>query len=509
MDVKIINASKEGSVEMDRENLKLLIKESARVRNLGLIIFENTHHKKHHHLKHSSKLHHTFKTKHGHHIDVYVKYGDKGNGMAKLYNRDLSGVVKKMYWPNEHSHPSKKEMEDSLSYTDSRSLFENTISLFLFERESKLESNYDKLEGDPAGKIAEHSTMIELTNHVHNINGTTGSKEHLEQINNHQREIEKITKGKNYSPQQISTKIHHGKVAAEAIIADVDDRFKGKARIARVGHTAKNGDIPKFTQNKHKDTQDNPSDVALELDHEKPSSKKPKYWGYSLKSQQSGTTLTARNPAIHLNGHLDIPGHNFSQNITKIAKHRRKKVIDALITKFGRSMDGSDADRKKTIDSFREQNPHVKKSQSPYELEANKISSEQGTLEHMAKQLSNHINRPMQEHHHKVGKMLSSYLTNPTDMPWSKISVRGTKAEKSVAEIKEGSINPLKNILEHPNTRFYAEHNGRSVRIHAIHKDENGEEKHIHVATISSKPKSNISATSISWKVDPAVGSGI
>lgn len=35
------------------------------------------------------------------------------------------------------------------------------------------------------------------------------------------------------------------------------------------------------------------------------------------------------------------------------------------------------------------------------------------------------------------------------------------------------------------------------------------EETHTHVATISAKPKSNIATTSIAWKVEPAVGSGI
>jgi|694.fasta_scaffold04240_5 hypothetical protein len=437
----------------------------------------------------SLKPAHSFKTNDNHNIDVHVFNNPKGQH-AVFFNKNLNAVTKLVHWNHGADRPSPEDLEKA-GHDEKEHLSES----------EKLKN----LSPDSAGKIVEHSTIVHLIHHVHKEKGTYGTPEHKAEISPHEKEIKKLGSGVHHD--QVELRKEHGRAAAHAMVETIKMEHGPKAKIHRVGHTSKSGDIEKFTSGKHKDTQENPSDVAV---HIKKSSKateneKDHYHGGSLKSSGKSSQITAKNPAIHMHGLLDHPTRSF--NAEKISRQGLKKIHtdmghgDKSATERGRMIDAARKDKKKDIkeEYLEEKAPSL----TNIESKANELGKK--VKVNIAKELHSHIHHLLHnvgdEGHHMIGKMLRHHLAPETTMPFSKIHVKGDKPNKVHATVTSGSDSPIHKIINNPKSRYAATRSGERVTIHHVEKDGS----HTALAHYSPKTKSNAFKSDVhGWNVVPA-----
>jgi len=437
----------------------------------------------------SLKPFHTYSTKDGHKVDVHV-FNNPNGKHAVFFNKNLHGITKLVHWDHNTNEPTKKDLEKSGHDDDEQELHEAEIK-------------EKGLLGDPAGKITEHSTIVHLIHHMHAQHGSYGSEEHKNDIAPHKKAIDDIKKKYAINPKQKSqaqVREHHGKVAADAILETLKQKHGPNVRIASVGHTAKNGDIGKFTKGKYNDDQTNPSDVSVssyvpghlkesfgeghEIQHE----------GFSLKSSEKQKTITAKNPAIHFDNTLDHPTRKLGTE--KVAREGLTKVHNEM----GHG-DKSAVERGRLIDSVRKK--EGVDNHSSIEKKANELT--RPVHADTARELHDHIHHLLHnvgdEGHRMVGKLLSHHLTPKTKMPWSKVSVKGDTKQKTKATVTPGSEHPLNKVFNSKKTKYAVSRNGATVTLHKVEKDGS------HTALAHYRPKTNSNAlksNTSNWNVTPA-----
>jgi hypothetical protein len=436
----------------------------------------------------SLKPHHSFLTDDGHKVDIHIMNNPNGKH-AVYFNKNLKNVVKLVHFPHDSKLPSKRDLEKD--DTDS---------------EKDLHESNASLDGDTAGKIAEHSAIIHMMGHMHTQKKTVGSEQHKSDIAPHEAAIKKLSVGKN--PDHVALRREHGKAMANAALETIKMEHGPKVKIHAVGHTAKSGDIGRFTNGKHNDTQENPSDMGIKVSNSEKSENKKEhhYHGSSLKSSSKSNTITAKNPAIHMGGLLDHPSRKF--NAENISRNGLKSV-HATMGHAGVSA----ANRSRILDSAREKVQKIKeefifeaaKPMTELESKANELAR---PVKHkLAKELHNHITHLTthpdvgDEGHHMIGHMLSQHLTPQTSMPWVKIHAKGETKENVKATVTSGSESPLNKIFRNKKTRYASTHHGERVTIHKVEKDGS----HTALAHYSPKTKSNAFKSDVhGWNVVPA-----
>ena len=503
-------------------NIVSLIKETARERNLNADIFGfcdllNESKKRR---KKKKSAYHSYVTKDGHHIDIHIHNNKDGSGSATHYNKHLNAVVKKTIWSHPSAHPTIKELMES--YVEERKNF-LIESFFLLEREGKI-------DGDTGGKISEHSAVMHVHLHIlENLPKNSKEREHhTDRVEYHRKSIEKLMSGKNTHDGTV--RIHHGKMMARLAIDHALEKgrkkFKKEVQIVNVGHTAKSGDIGRFTRGKHNDGQENPSDMVIEV---KPVSKKKKLYeataspedeshfeGFSLKSAKKAKRITAKNPAIDFGGILD---HNTRKlNTEKISRSALKSVREKtlgswykkgtnekVIRKHSFLRDRTAADMGRFIKRLRVKEKVEDKEPTSIEKIANKHAYDSKIK--IAEELHNHLHHLINntnDGHHQIRRMLTDHLTAQTSLPWSKIHARGEKIDKVSATIEPGNESDIAKIIQHPDTKFHTEHRGARVTVSAI----DGEGKFIPLAHYSPKTNSNaLKCDAHGWNVLPAAKS--
>ena len=429
------------------------------------------------------KPHHKYKTKDGHEMHVHIMNNEHGHH-AVHYNNSLKAITKLTFWSKGAKHPSKKELERmGVDEDEPKSLLER----YLLEKVTK------DFDPDTAGKITEHSTALHLIGHKHEASGTYGSDEHLEEIEPHKSAIARLSDGRD--PAKVKVRIEHGKAAAGAILNTIRTNHGPTARITGVGHTSKSGDIGRFTGGRHNDGQENPSDVSVEVSgSEKAKSKGEKHYeGFSLKSSEKSGQITAKNPAIHLDGMLDHPSRKLETD--KVSRRELSKVHK----KLGFS-DQTAAQRRAAIEAARKK--EKVKSNSSLEQKANEAakSSKETVNKEFHKHMRHLIDKVGEEGHQMIGKMLQSHLTQRTSMPWSKVHVRGNSVDRVSATVTPGSESPLNKVFKSKKTRYEVSLHGARTTIHKVEK--NGSLKA--VAHYTPKTKSNALKENVhGWNVIP------
>lgn len=460
MDVKITNASKEGSVEMDRQKLKLMIKESARHENIGFFITESRKKRKSH-----AKSHHTFRTSDGHTVDVFIHTKKDGGGKAVYHSRELNGIVKTLHWFHPAGHPTNDELENDLHHD--KKLYEAV--------------EYTKMDSDTGGRIAEKYAILKMIDHKHEQNGTLGSDEHKSELSPHMEELSKLSEGRH--PDDVQLRRMHGHAMANKAIEHIKTTYGNKVRILRVGSVSKPGDIERFTNGKHTDGQENPSDFAVEV-HNHPENQ-THFHGFSLKSLGSGSTHTTRQPGINLDNMLDHPSRKLQTE--KISREANQDVADRM--GLGHMIP---AERGKHIDTIRAL--EGKTSRSSIEVEANKHAHAGKTA--VAEELHNHIQHLTtnvgEEGHHMIGRMLKRHLGLDSSMPYVTIKAKGKTPEKTKVQITNNDA--LDKVLSNPKTRYSSQRKGSAVNIFAHH-----EGKVFHVAKYENKPRSNVLKNAVNY----------
>lgn len=439
--------------------------------------------------------HHSYKTEDGHKIEVHI-INRLGGKSAVFFNKNLGHVTKIAHWSLNAQEPSKSELQ-SLGHDIEE---EDQNQRKLLEKFSPLGA---PLGYNAAGKISEHSTTKHLIDLLHKQNGTHNSPEHLSEIKPHLDAIAKEAAGAN--KKEVETRVEHGRIAAHAIHETIKQNHGEQARITRIGHTANAGDIGRFTKGKHDDTQENPSDVAVEISnsHHNKGPDEKQYEGFSLKSSKKSDRITAKNPAIHLDGKLD---------------HARRKLNTDAVSRTGLSKVHellgvghlSQAQRSKMLDSVRKKegtNQYAQDKNDPdtktssLELATNELARPAKT--DVAKEFHEHLqhltNSP--EGHQMIGNMLKSHLTAQTSMPWNKVHIKGDTPEKSRVAITAGSESGLNNIFNNKNSKYAVKREKDRVTI--SHIGDNGTENPI--AHYSPKTKSNPFKENVhGWNVLPA-----
>jgi hypothetical protein len=433
---------------------------------------------------HSLKPHHSYKTDDGHNIDVHI-FNNPNGRHAVFYNKNLDSITKLVHWSNPTTMPLKQELEKAGHDEDSE----------------LNESVGAEMKADSAGKIAEHSTALHLINHMHKQNGTTGSAQHQKDAKPHQEAITKLSQGKD--PEEVKTRINHGKSMAAAIVQHVKTRHGPEAKISAVAHTSKAGDISRFTNGEHKDGQENPSDVSVAVTNSDSSDDKKKkhFEGYSLKSSKKSSTITAKNPSIHMDKILDHPTRKLDTE--RISRTGLKKVHSEM----GHG-DKSAAERGRMLDKEREveaskRKPGEKKQFTPTESKANEKAKP--VKDDISKEFHDHLhhllNNTGPEGHHMVGRMLQHHLTASTSMPWSKVHAKGQKEDKITSTVTSGSESPLQKIFKNKKSKYAVTRSGARVTIHHVKPDGS----HTPLAHYSPKTKSNAFKSDVhGWNVLPA-----
>jgi len=439
---------------------------------------------------------HSYKTDDGHKIDVHV-VNRLGGKSAIFYNKNLGAITKVSHWGLNAQEPSKSELQ-SIGHEDEDS--DNQEKRRLTERFSP--------EGEPlginaSGKIVEHSTAKHLIDMMHKQNGTYNKPEHLKEIKPHTDAIAKEGAGAN--KKEVATRIEHGRLAANAIHETIRQNHGEDAKITRVGHTANAGDIGRFTKGKHNDTQTNPSDVAVEVSHSQhavePDEKH--YDGFSLKSSKNSSTITAKNPSIHMDGMIDHARRKL--NTDTVSRNELAKVHERLgvghLTSTQRSKVLDDVRKKEKTGPYAIDKKDPETKSSSLELATNELARPAKTA--VAKELHDHLDHLTKNEggHQLIGKMLKNHLTAQTGMPWSKVHVKGDTLEKSHAAVTAGSESPLNKIFDNKKSQYAVTRNGDRVSIH--HKEKNGSLTPI--AHYSPKTKSNPFKENVhGWNVLPA-----
>jgi hypothetical protein len=436
----------------------------------------------------SLKPHHSFFTDDGHKVDIHIMNNPNGKH-AVFFNKNLNNVVKLVHMPHGSEIPSKKDLEQD--DTDS-------------EHHNNIHESESNLDGDTAGKIAEHSAIIHMIGHMHRQKKTFGSPQHKSDVSPHEAAIRKLGKGK--KPEQVALRREHGKAMADAALETIKMEHGPKVKIHAVAHTANAGDIGRFTGGKHNDTQENPSDMGVKVSNSEKSENKKEhlYHGSSLKSSEKSNTITVKNPAIHFDGMLDHSSRKLgAENISR----EGLKSVHAAMGHAGVSA----ANRGRMIAAAREKVKKIKeelifeaaKPMTELEKKANELSR---PVKHdIAKELHDHITHLTTnvgpEGHHMIGKMLSQHLTPQTSMPWVKIHAKGATKEKVKATVTPGSDSPLNKIFKDKKTRYASTHHGERVTIHKVEKDGS----YTALAHYSPKTKSNAFKSDVhGWNVLPA-----
>jgi len=431
------------------------------------------------------KPYHKYHTKDGHEMHVHV-FNDKHGHHAVHYNHNLKAITKLTYWSKDAKHPSRKELEKM--GVDEDEIQKILESFILFEKELK------DVDPDTAGKITEHSTALHLIHHKHEEAGTYGSRTHTAEIKHHKDAIKKLAEGRD--PEKVKLRIEHGKTAAGAIINTVKTNHGPESRITGVGHTSKSGDIGRFTGGKHNDGQENPSDVSVEVSNsDKAKNDDDKHYeGYSLKSSAKSSSITAKNPAIHMDGILDHPTRKLDTD--RVSRRELSKVHEKMGHK-GKT----NAERAKLIAAAREK--ERVKVNSSLEKKANELAKD--SKEVVAKEFHKHLihltTKVGDEGHHMIGKMLQQHLTAETDMPWSKVHVKGDKVDRVNATVTPGSESPLNKIFKNKKTKYSVKRYGARTTIYKVERDGS----HTALAHYTPKPKSNAFKEAVhGWNISAA-----
>ena len=464
--------------------------------------------------------HHAYHTDDGHLIHVHLNKNPKGTH-AVFINKSLGNqVTKVVHWNVGADQPSKYELEragkeDNLQqesfHIGEGWLLERAPAKVKVEKPKKEVKHVidGKMTPNTGGKVTELATMVHLIGHKHEHAGTFGSKEHEAEAKPYKDEIEHMVKGVK-DPEEVQTRIEHGRAAANNILAHLKEKHGPNAKIVNVAHTAQPGDIPRFTRGLHNDDQEsNPSDVAVEVaGSKKKASKKNSdgthFEGYSLKSSKKANEITAKNPAIHMNGLLDHPSREFkAEKVSRegIKKHVLKPMnVDHL----------TQTQRAKVVDAEREKAAAAGNydKQKGTQLEQDANVGGRKAINDVATELHSHlhhlINNVGDEGHRMIGKMMKNHLTSESSMPWSKVKVKGETKDKVKSTIAEGSESPMAKIFDHPNTKFtvHRKEGSNSVTI-GYHHPETGE--HVTLAHYTPKTKSNVFKSDVhGWNVRPA-----
>lgn len=433
---------------------------------------------------------HSFKTDDNHHIDVHL-FNNPNGQHAVFFNKNLNAVTKLVHWNHGADRPTPEELEKA-GHEDHHEHLSEAVK-------------HKNLSPDSAGKIVEHSTVIHLMHHSHKEKGTYGTAAHKADIAPHVKEIKRLGTGAH--PDQVELRKEHGRAAAHAMVETIKMEHGPRAKIHRVGHTSKSGDIEKFTEGKHKDTQANPSDVAVHIKHSIKVTPKEKdhYHGGSLKSSAKSSQITAKNPAIHMGGLLDHPTRKF--NAEDISRKGLKKLHkdmghgDKTAAQRGRMIDAARKDKSKDI----KEEYIIEKAAALTNIEnkANELGRKVKT--DIAKELHNHIHHLLhnvgREGHHMVGKMLRHHLAPETSMPLSKIHVKGDTPNKVHATVTSGTDSPIHKIINNPKSKYAVSRSGERVTIHHVEKDGS----HTALAHYTPKTKSNAFKSDVhGWNVIPA-----
>lgn len=453
---------------------------------------------------------HKYHTKDGHEMHVHIRKNEHGN-TAFVYNKSMGGFAKLVHWRAGAKAPTMQEIEQAGHEQPKSKLQEEAeyyTKLFEYSKPKPGEEGWianpeGKLTSNSAGKISEHAAMVHLHNHIHGEAGTLGSDAHKQDTEHHHNEIKKWAGGA--SDEEVQNRIDHGKTMAGAIINAAREKHGPDAKIISAGHTDQPGGIPAYTRGHHKDGQENPSDVAVEIagSHHghTANSDGTHFEGSSLKSSKSSSNITAKNPQSHLSGLLDHPTKTYSTE----AEGKSREMLQGLADHFDMGHLGPSA-RKKEIDKVRAK--EGVKSGSSIEKKANELALPM--KKEMASHLHDHINHLTNKvdddsGHQLVGKMLRDHLLPKTDMPWNKVTTVGKPGQDPKVAVIPGSdeTSPLHKVLHNPDTKYYSDHNGGdSVHIGFVHPETG--EKH-RIATYSSKTKNNaLAMASHMWNVKPA-----
>jgi hypothetical protein len=445
---------------MDRYKLKLMIKENARQENIGFFITESR--KK---IKSHAKAHHTFRTSDGHTVDVSIHTKKNGSGKAVYHNRELNGIVKTLHWFHPAGHPTNDELENDLHHD--KKLYENI--------------EYNRMDSDTGGRIAEKHAILKMIDFKHEQNGTLGSDEHKSELLPHMEELSKLSEGRH--PDHVQLRRMHGHAMADASLDHIKSIHGKNAKILRVGSVSKPGDIGKFTNDRHTDGQENPSDFAVEV-HSHPENQ-THFHGFSLKSLGSGSTHTTRQPGINLDNMLDHPSRKLETE--KISREANQNVADRM--NLGHM---SPAERGRHIDTIRAS--EGKTSRSSIEVKANGYA--QAGKAAVAEELHNHIQHLTtnvgEEGRHIIGKMLKRHLGLDSTMPYATVKAKGKTPEKTKVQITNNDA--LDKVISNPKTRYSSQRKGSVVNIFAHHED-----KVVHIAKYDNKPHSNVLKNAVNY----------
>lgn len=482
---------------------------------------------------------HIYHTPSGHLIHVHIDKDEHGSH-ATFLNQHLGGdVVKTVTWHPDADQPSKHELEHSGREEDEEEKLKEEFLSFkgmLLERgatskaqkdsaasaakkvtskaaEPKKEAEHVEKNGNlstnAGGVLTELATHYHLNEHKHKQAGTFESAKHKAERAEIQKNIDVIAKHKNANEstkEQIQNRIYHGRTAAAGIIRDVRAQHGPKARIINVGHTAKAGDIPRFTRGQHNDTQENTSDVAVEVGgshkQDTANSDGTHFQGYSLKSTKKKAEITAKNPAADMGGILDHSTRKLEAD--KVGKASLEKHVFKPLGTAGKSP----AERSRILDQARDEHEKAggAKNKSPMELKANEGGKK--AIQDQNNELHDHLKHlmtlPKNEGHKMIGKMLTKHLMPDTDMPNAKVKVSGEQKNKIKAVVEPNSEHPIKKILSDPKTKFDVRKNagGGALHVGYIHPKTN---EFVHLATYAAKPKSNASkAGTMGWNIKAA-----
>lgn len=464
--------------------------------------------------KNTETPHHIYHTSDGHQIHVHIKRDELGSH-AEYKNHSLGGMhVKTITWLPGEQDPSKHELEHM--HKDDELNEETIANMFLSEdakkqKEAKAKPQAQHVNPDGslsinAGGVAtELATLHHLISWKHKHQGTFGSKEHEDELKPVKDELNNLTKGAD--PKHVQLRIDHGKVAARGIVRDMRRVHGSDAKIVNVGHTSKPGDISRFTRGVHNDTQENTSDVALEISG---STKKPHknnsdgthFQGYSLKSSKQKQEITAKNPGGNMDGMLDHPSRKLQAQ--EVGSEGLRKHVHEPMGLGGMSR----SQRAAALDKAREEHAAAggAKNKSAFELKANEGGKKaiKGQVDELHDHLHHLTSLPNGEGHKMIGKMLNKHLVPDTDMPNKKVKVSGDIGKRVSASVEENSDHPIKKLLNDPKTQFSVQKNagGGALNVGFKHP-ETGE--HVNLATYAPKPKSNASKENVmGWNVKAA-----
>jgi len=433
------------------------------------------------------KPHHVYYTKDGHKIHVHVMNGADGKH-AIFFNHNIGAVTKLVHWSKDAKQPSKEDLEkaghDHEDHEDEH-LHESYLT--------------EVLKPNSAGKIAEHSAVIHMFHHMHRQNGTLGTPQHIKDIKPHKEAIKHY--GQGAEKDEVHLRVKHGEAMANSALETLKLKHGPHMKISGVHHTAKPGDIERATKGKHKDSQDNPSDMVVHVTVPKSKSLKESteehehhFEGFSLKSSAKQKDITAKSPAIGFHGTLD---HKTRKLGTQKISHEGLEAIHDSMGHTGKT----DKQRKDIVKAHREK--EGVSHGSKIELHANELNRH--VHEDLAKELHKHLNhltsKTGEEGHHQIGKLLQNHLTHKSGMSWHKIHVKGHQPNYVHATVTPGSEHPLNKVFSNKKTRYGATRSGNTVTIHKQEHDGS------HTPLAHYRPKAGDTAfasSSHKWDVKPA-----